>query len=138
MDFSIQGHCNRPWEASPLLENLCSSGPQIPDEPPGLLGRWLRSSLSENETHEHREISTRLFTSAEGHAQRRKHPPYLLSLTQVMYLSPSHWSGQSAHSSGLANLKQIVTGRRGKEGEALQEGISAKTSVKWSNQDFLC
>ena len=40
--------------------------------------------------------------------------PYL-SLTQVIYLSPSHWSGQGAHSSWLANLKQIVTGRRGKE-----------------------
>ena len=47
-------------------------------------------------------------------AQRRKDPPYL-SLVQVMYLSPSHWSGQGAHSSWLANLKQIVTGRRGKE-----------------------
>ena len=48
------------------------------------------------------------------HPQRRKDPPYL-SLTQVMYLSPSHWSGQGTHSSQLANLKQIVTGRRGKE-----------------------
>ena len=60
--------------------------------------------------------------------------PYL-SLTQVMYLSPSHWSGQGAHSSLLANLKQIVTGRRGKrEGQGSQEG---KTGAKWSNQDFL-
>ena len=32
-----------------------------------------------------------------------------------MYLSPSHWSGQGPHSSQLANLKQTVTGRRGKE-----------------------
>ena len=40
--------------------------------------------------------------------------PYV-SLTQVMQLSPSHWSGQGTHSSQLANLKQIVTGRRGKE-----------------------
>ena len=63
--------------------------------------------MSESETHEHGEISTRLFTSAEGH---------YLSLTQVVYLSPSHWSGQGAYSSGLANLQQIVTGRRGKEG----------------------
>ena len=46
--------------------------------------------------------------------QRRKDPPYLC-LTQVMYLSPSHWSGQGTHSSWLANLKQIVTGKRGKE-----------------------
>ena len=49
-------------------------------------------------------------------ALRRKDPPYV-SLTQVMVLSPSHWSGQAAHSSRLANLKQIVTGRRGKEEE---------------------
>lgn len=40
--------------------------------------------------------------------------PYL-SLTQVMYLSPSHGSGQGAHSSRLANLEQIVTGKIGKE-----------------------
>ena len=44
-------------------------GPQ--DTPGGyggscLLGRWLGSSVLENETHEHRKISTRLFTSAEG------------------------------------------------------------------------
>ena len=40
--------------------------------------------------------------------------PYL-SLMQVIYLSPSYWSGQGAHSSWLDNLKQIVTERRGKE-----------------------
>ena len=56
------------------------------------------------------------------HGQRRKDPP-CLSLTQVRYLSPSHWSGQGAHSSHLVNLKQIVTGRRGKE----EEGVSAET-----------
>ena len=32
-----------------------------------------------------------------------------------IYLSASHLSGQGTHSSWLANLKQIVTGRRGKE-----------------------
>lgn len=59
--------------------------------------------------------------------------PYL-SLKQVIYLSPSHWSGQGAHSSPLANLKHVVTGRRGKgEGWGSQESISAK----WSNHDFL-
>ena len=50
------------------------------------------------------------------------------------YLSPSHWSSQGAHSSPLANLKQIVTGRRG---GVLQEGVLAETRAKWSNQDFL-
>ena len=62
-------------------------------------------------------------------------PPYL-SLTQVMYLSPSHWSGQGAHSSPLANLKQIVTGRREKE-EGVAGGHFSPQGAKWSNQDFL-
>ena len=31
-----------------------------------LVGEWLGSSVSENETYEHGEISTKLFTSAEG------------------------------------------------------------------------
>ena len=70
------------------------------------------------------------------HMQRRKDPPYL-SLMQVMYLSLSHWSDQGVHSSRLANLKQIVTGGRGKEEGESQEGVSAETRAKWSNQDFL-
>ena len=45
-----------------------------------LLVTWLGSSVSKNETREHRQISTRLFTSAEGHGcsesvQRRRDPP---------------------------------------------------------------
>ena len=32
-----------------------------------LLGTWLGLSVLKNETHEHGEISTRLFPSAEGH-----------------------------------------------------------------------
>ena len=56
---------------------------------------------------------------------------------QVIYLSPSHWSGKGAHSSQLANLRQIVAGRRGKDGGVTQEGISTETRAKWSNQDFL-
>ena len=43
--------------------------------------------------------------------------PYL-SLTQVTYLSPSHRSGQGAHSSRLANLKQIDIGEEGSGGVA--------------------
>ena len=54
-----------------------------------------------------------------------------------MYLSLSHWSDQGVHSSRLANLKQIVTGGRGKEEGESQEGVSAETRAKWSNQDFL-
>ena len=40
------------------------------------LGTWLGSSVSKNETHEHGEISTRLFTSTEGHrySKKRMHP----------------------------------------------------------------
>ena len=37
-----------------------------------VLGTWLGSSLSKNETQEHGEISTRLFTSAEGRRYSRK------------------------------------------------------------------
>ena len=37
-----------------------------------LLGTWFGSSVSENETHEHGEISTRLFTSAEGRRYPKK------------------------------------------------------------------
>ena len=86
-----------------------------------MLGTWLGSSVSKNETHEHGEISTRPLTSAEGHRYSKKRVP-CLSLMQVIYLSPSHRSGQGAHSSQLANLKQIVTGRRGKGEGVWQEG----------------
>ena len=41
-----------------------------------------------------------------------------LSLTQVIHPSPSHGSGQGAHSSGLAHVKHTLTGRRGKGGVA--------------------
>ena len=47
------------------------------------------------------------------HAKKKR--PSHVSLTQGMYLSPSHGSGQGGHSSRLANLKQSVLGRRGKE-----------------------
>ena len=62
--------------------------------------------------------------------QRSKDSPYL-SLTQVMGLSPSHPSGQGAHSSLLANLKQIVTGRRGK-GEGVAGG---RLRCNWSKAE---
>ena len=88
---------------------------------------WLRASVSESKTRKHREILTRLLTSAEGckcskkHVQRRKTPIFIPNTGGISV--PFHWSGQGAHSSLLANLKQIVTGRRGKEeggGECLQ------------------
>ena len=53
--------------------------------------------------------------SAQKALAKEGRPPHL-SLTQVVYLSPSHWSGQGAHFSQLANLKQIVMGKRGEEG----------------------
>ena len=76
--------------------------------------------MSESETHEHGEILTRLFTSAEGRGcsksrhERGKTPPPFVPNTGGISV-PFHWSGQGAHSTLLANLKQIVTGRRGKE-----------------------
>lgn len=92
------------------------------------VGLWFGSSVSESETHELGAISTRLFTSAEGRGssestQRRQDPPSL-SLRQVVYLSPSHESGQGAHSSGLAHWKHVVPGRRGDEGDG--EGCPRK------------
>ena len=64
--------------------------------------------------------------------------PYL-SLIQVLYLSPFHRSGQGAHSSQLANLKQIVTGRRGKEGshrkgKLEQNGV---TKISFNRKDIV-
>jgi len=57
---------------------------------------------------------------------------HYLSITQAVHLSSSHWSGQGTHTSLLANLKQIVTGRRG-----MTEGVPDKAEPKWSNQGFL-
>ena len=59
---------------------------------------------------------------------------------QVMYLCPSHWSGQGAHSSRLANLKQIVTGRRGKEERGSQEGEQEQngvTKISFDRKDIM-
>ena len=52
--------------------------------------------------------------NAEKALSKKEDPPPHLSLTQVVYLPPSHWSGQGTHSSQSATLKQIVTGRREK------------------------
>ena len=94
--------------------------------------------MSENETHEQEEISIRLFTSAEGHrcskstCSEQRTLPYL-SLMQVIYLSPSHWSGQGAHSSWLANWKKLLLQKEVKR-KGVSGGSSAKTRAKWSNK----
>ena len=98
---------------------------------------WLRTSVTESETHEHREVSTRLFTSAEGRGCSKGTCEEEKTLPLFPYLSPSQWSGQGAHCSWLANLKQIVTGRRGKGWGEAEEGASGEAGKKWSNQDFL-
>ena len=54
-------------------------------------------------------------TDTPKSAQAEQRTLLSLFLTQVIYLSPSHWSGQGPHSSRLANLKQTVTG--GEEGK---------------------
>ena len=56
---------------------------------------WLGLSVSKNETHEHGEISKGMGTPKSASAEQRTLP--YLSLTQAMYLSPSHWSGQVSH-----------------------------------------
>lgn len=92
----------------------------IQAHPPPPLGTWLGSPVSENETHAHGELSTRPLPCAEargcskGAAPRRKAPP-CCPLTQAMDRSPCGGSGQGVHSSRLAHLKQIVTGRRREE-----------------------
>ena len=103
-----------------------------------LVGELLGSSVSESETHEHGKISTRLFCRRarvlQKHTRRGKDPPYL-PLMQVMYLSPSHWSGQASPSARLANWNKLLLGDEVKR-TGLQEGISAETRAKWSDQDF--
>ena len=70
----------------------------------------------------------------------RKDPPYL-SLTQLMNLSPPHWSGQGAHSFQLANLKQIVTGRRGtggsEEGGPVKPEQNGVSKISFDRKDML-
>ena len=60
-----------------------------------------------------------------------------------MYLSPSHWSGQGTHSSRLANLKQIVTGRRRKDEEGHRKVFQPKpeqnglTKISFDRKDLM-
>ena len=54
---------------------------------------------------------------------------------QEEYLSPSHWSGQGAPSSWLADLKQGVPGRSGREAGA--GGCLRQAGREWTHQDFL-
>ena len=76
-------------------------------------------------------------TPKSAHAEQRTLP--YLSLMQVMHLSPFHWSGQGAHSSPLANLKQIVTGRRGKEEGGLRKAFQQNrvTKVSFDRKDIM-
>ena len=110
-----------------------------------MLGRWLGWSASENETREHGEVATRLFASAEGpDAQRapaKKKSPSLFIPKAGDVTAPRHGPGQGAHSSPLANLKRIVTGRRGKGGAARhfsQNGEqNAVTKISFDRQDIM-
>ena len=53
-----------------------------------------------------------------------------LSLMQVIYLSPSCWPGQGAHSSRLAHLKQTVAGKRKKEERVTGGGCGNRTEME--------
>lgn len=73
-----------------------------------LLGTWLGWSVLKNETHEQGETATRLFTCAEGRGSSKKHvrptkDPPLLVPNAGDVPSPSHGSGQGAHSSRVAH-----------------------------------
>jgi len=65
----------------------------------------------------------------------KKKRPSHVSLTQGMHLPPSHGSGQGAHFSRVANLKQIVTGRRGKE-EGVTGGCFSRNQSKMESPRF--
>ena len=68
-------------------------------------------------------------SGAQKARTKRKDPPYL-SLTQAVYLSPSHWSGQGTHSSRLAHLKQTVAGKRKKEERVTGGGCGNRTEME--------
>ena len=57
--------------------------------------------------------------SAQRVCRKKTEPPYL-SLTQVVYLFPSHWSGQGAHSShillGWLIWNKLFLGKGGERG----------------------
>ena len=75
------------------------------------------------------------------HAKKKR--PYLFIPNALMYLFASHWSGQGAHSSRLANLKQIVTGRRGKEEGGHKKAFQLKpeqngvTKISFDRKDIM-
>ena len=83
--------------------------------------RWLGSSVSKSETRGQGEISTRRL-SAEGRrasekrARPTKDPPLFIphAGAGLMDLSPSHGSGQGAHSSRLAHGNKLLLGKAGK------------------------
>ena len=67
--------------------------------------------------------------------------PYL-SLMQVIYMSPSHWSGQGAHSSWLANWNKLLLGkevkRKGVAG-AFQQKLDQNgvTKISFDTKDYV-
>ena len=121
VDFPIQGHCNR---AMGCISSPRESALQWIPNP-----EWASKSVGETawnvsvgkwDTWTQGDVDEALHFCRRARVlkkcvPRRKDTPYL-SLEQVM-MSPSssHLSGQGAHSSQLANLKRIVTGRRRKE-----------------------
>ena len=66
MGVMCSGDAGRAQSQGPRRWPLGAGKGQTEDSLLELLGTWLGSSVSENETHEHGEILTRLFTSAEG------------------------------------------------------------------------
>ena len=126
-----------------LINYLWKLSTKVFDSPYSWRKKWLllRSSVSESETHEHGEISTRLFTSAEGRrcsksAANQKRPSlFLPNAADGLVPFPRVRSGRTFFPVG--ELKQIVTGKRGKEEGRLPESVSAETRAKWSHQDFL-
>ena len=97
----------------------------------GLLGTWLGSLVSKNETHAHGETLTRFLTSAEGHrhskkcTRQTKDPPLFLPNAGDAPV-PFPWVRSGRTFFPVGSLKQIVAGKRGKQ-EGGRRGISAET-----------
>ena len=63
---------------------------------------------------------------------------------QVMYLSPSHWSGQGAHSSRLANCNRLLLGEKVKRRGGVSQGVfqlkpeqNGVTKISFDRKDIM-
>ena len=70
------------------------------------VGEWLGSSVSENETHEHGEISTRLFTSAEGRGYSKSMCKEEKTLLIYLFFFAISWAAPAAY--GVSQARGLI------------------------------